>query len=404
MNKRVQPQSVLGLFMAACLVLATMGCSEAPAAPEGQPPKGLLNDSILAVSMSTSFEEAVSGHGSGQVVFMDDAGNLTSIETTGIDGAQVEAGDDKLFFTDQQFDYVLTKELDKYRHRHQQYTQELLVALEGPDSFAAVFNSNYSADGSTYQFDISSGTGKDHAEYRVNDYFELLGNCGDEIYGVAVDDSKADADRAPRNLVQLYPQTDGKGSTGTWTPEDASQQFGWEVPCQGQQLHFLSTELMDDPREQGATKFSSIQLRRWDTSSGKLSSVPLTNPEGQLIAHQNDEYRYLKMSSWHVIGEDFFWIDGMGTVFRTDIPTGVTRKVFKLRLQHNQSAHNHVEFAGNLVHVLDMGTGKGERAILRTYSLLTGKFTGQTVIDGLSELAAQSDQTVHDFAILNQSN
>ena len=378
---------------AAALVVLTSGCSS-PLSPAGPDPTTLA-EARFVIALSPSFDKLVDFPAPGAVVFVDDDGSLGSIATDGIDGGLLAFDDDTLYFTDQYTDYVLMDSLSATDRETREYSQELLVATD--DGYVSVFNSNYSDDGSTYQFDVSTGAPLDLAERRYPHYFELLTECDGEVFGVAVPEGVSDTNRATRTLVRVHPFSDEASST--WSPGVASLQEGLGAPCVDRELTFISTELTAPADPEMPPAFGRAQLRSWNVDTGEVRSTPLVDDAGAPLAERNWEYPYLTRSSWTIVGDTFYWIDGDGVLLGTDRVSGATREITDLRLTDPQSSSNRVHFEGDTLWLLDLAPATGAEATIASYDLATGERRSSELIDGLRALALSKNLMVTDFLV-----
>jgi len=384
------------LVLASVLALALGGC----AAPLPQVPEGprAVTDTRAVVVLSPTFAKLVEAPVNGQVVFVGDDGSLASIETDGIDGGLVAEHDGTVYFTDQNNDYLFDGSLTTMPRETREYSQELLVADD--DGYVSVFNSNYSEDGSYYQFDVSSGSGGQPLEKRFRHYFELLGECDGEVFGVAVPEGYSDVDTAPRSLIEVHPSIPSDDPLGVWSPSSASIQEGLGIPCVDRELYFISTESSGDPESEKGRDFAGFRLRAWNVDTGALRSVPLRGVTGQTLAERNWEYPFLTRSSWHVDNGNFYWIDGDGILLATDLEDGATSVIASLTLQNPQSASNRIEFDGDEMQVLDLFPSSGSEASITTYRLSDGRALGSFPVKGLARLAQTTNLIVTDFVVL----
>ena len=388
------------LPLASVLVLTLGGCAASlPQVPEGP---SAVGDARAVIVLSPTFAKLVDTPVSGQVVFVGDDGSLASIETDGIDGGLVTEHDGSVYFTDQNNDYVFDGSLTTVPRETREYSQELLVATD--DGYVSVFNSNYSEDGSYYQYDVSAGSGGKPLEKRFHHYFELLGECDGDVYGAAVPEGYPDVDSAPRSLVKVYPSKVSDDPVGSWTPSSASIQEGLGIPCVDRELYFISTESSGDPESEKGRDFAGFRLRAWNVDTGALRSIALRGATGHALAERNWEYPFLTRSSWHVDDGNFYWIDGNGILLATDLETGLTSVIAALTLQNPQSASNRVEFDGDVVRVLDLYPSSGEEASISTYRLSDGELLDSFAVTGLSRLAQSTNLIVTDFVVLPSSD
>ena len=379
------------------LVLVLAGCSASlPALPDGST---VVDETVAVVVLSPTFAKLVDTPTTGQVVFLSDTGKLASITTDGIDGGLVAEHDGRVYFTDQHSDFVFDGELHKIARETREYSQELLLAVD--DGYVSVFNANYSEDGSYYQYDVSSGAGEAPAEQRFRHYFELVGTCDDEVYGVAVPEGYADVDTAPRSLVRIFPASDGDVTVGDWDPVSASLQEGLAIPCVDRELYFVSTETSGDLASELGRSFSGFRLRAWNVDTGALRSVALRAATGHPLAERNWEYPFLTRSSWHISDGVFYWIDGNGILLGTDLETGLTNVTGSVKLQNLQSASNRVEFRDDTVQVLDLYPSSGVEATITTYRLSDGKIVDSVTVPGLTSLAGSTSLIATDFVLLD---
>lgn len=366
--------------------------------PEVAEGPNAVGDTKAIVVLSPTFAKLVDTPTTGQVVFVADDGSLTSVATEGIDGGLVTEHDGNVYFTDQHNDFVFDGTLTTVPRDTREYSQELLVATD--DGYVSVFNSNYSEDGSYYQYDVSAGRGGTPVETRFHHYFELLGECEGEVYGVAVPEGYPDVDSAPRSLLQIYPADANEEPSATWTPDTASLQEGLDIPCVDRELYFVSAESQGDPESEQGRDFAGFRLRAWNVDTGILRSVPLRGATGEPLAERNWEYPFLTRSSWHIDDGTFYWIDGNGILLATDLETGITNIIAALPLQNLQSASNRVEFEGDVVHVLDLFPSSGIEGAITTYRLSDGRAVASFTVAGLARLAQATNLIVTDFVVL----
>jgi hypothetical protein len=376
---------------AAALVVLTSGCSSSLSGAGPEPTT--LADARFVIALSPSFDKLVDFPAPGAVVFVDNDGSLGSIATDGIDGGLLALDGGTLYFTDQHTDYVLTDSLTATDRETREYSQELLVATDV--GYVSVFNSNYSDDGSTYQFDVSTGPGLQ--ERRYPHYFELLTECDDDVFGVAVPEGVSDTNRATRTLVQLHPVADDSAST--WSPGVASLQEGLGAPCVDRELSFLSTELTTPADPEMPPGFGRVQLRSWNVDTGEVRSTPLVDDAGSPLAERNWEYPYLTRSSWTIVGDTFYWIDGDGILLGTDRASGSTHEIVDLGLTDAQSSSNRVHFEGDTLWLLDLAPATGAEATIASYDLATGARKSSEFIDGLRAIALSKNLMVTDFLV-----
>lgn len=377
--------------LAATVATATLLCALSGCAPAELPDAAErgLDDYRFAVAMSPSFAKIIETTAEGEIVFVDDSGNLSGITTQGIDGALLAVGDGTLYFTDQNHDYTFADTLTEAQRATREYSQELLTATS--DGFVSVFNSNYADDGLTYQYDVSASAG---GERRYPHYFELLGHCDDDVYGVAVPESVSDSSRATRQLVRVHPYANDDGIVGSWVPTAATLQEGLDVPCVDRELYFLSTELAGPVTSEQT--FAGMSLRAWNVDTGDIRSVALTDESGAPFAERNREYAYLTRSSWSIVGTTLYWIDGDGVLLATSTVSGLTREIATLDLANAQSANNRIEFDGTRLYVFEIAT----EARISTYRLSNGELLGVTPLNGVAAIARANGLIVTDFAVL----
>lgn len=332
MHRRVR------LFSGAVLatLFALTGCFQAPPhAPQALEPHDSvsLGDAVVATYLSPQWREFENGRSVGYVALANEQGDVRFIETSGMDNGNLAWNEQGLVFADVDNDYQLADTLRTIPSPKVGQQQSMAAHPDG--TFTGLYNDGFTETGYVEQIVTTGQTGA--ALHEVEGYYQVVGNCDGQLFGVAeplgkyaTETEALYPDAQPGEygftmlmLAQLSGTADNAERVVKISQVDDSDQGAVDAPCRDGKLHHLATTY-------GASGANTPVLRTWDTATGNLTQYALVGAAGS-PAIEVGEYGYYEFPTAHSLrGTQLDWLGLNGTVYTTALDTGVTTSLFSI--------------------------------------------------------------------------
>lgn len=230
---------------------------------------------------------------------------------------------------------------------------------------------------------------------RVEGFYQVTGFCDNDLYGIAEPSGKYSSEAQARD-IELR---DGRGYTGLMLnqlttdskvaernvalrPVDSSDQGAGSAPCRDDVLYYLASVYSGE-------SVTIPMLRSWDIQLGEMSQFPLVDRSGApIVGPQEDTFEVNGVSRKSLEGSNLDWVDDYSRVWRTDVETGRSAKLFDLQGEYDSSTDTRVsDFTDSSLIVLTYRQEEGELRLVEY-----DRDTGETIRDmGLPEVAKRID-------------
>lgn len=386
------------------VVLLTTSACLGPSA-DVEEPQDVTLDGVRAAAYISSPAQDVGDSSAGHLVLVDEAGEISVAETSGMDTAAIGWSEDGLFFSDTEQDYQLTAEGLRTTDSPKAPSQHALFPT-GDGGFIGLFNKGTTGVGYTEQ--LVTHTDGASSRKNVEGYYQVAGSCDGEIYGLAQPSGDYEQVAAKQGLeirgthgpasfmlTRLsgddssssdLPEADAVGQNERlvgMAPVSGSAQQNHDAPCREETMYHLAAVADDSGNPE-----RPVVLRAWDVSTGEVVETPLTDANGESV-RPNSSYGLAILDSTVLSddGQSFLWASLDRQAFmRTDIDTGKTVEEFPLE---DEIVPRSSEVSATIRDdrlALITQTSDGDEPELRIYDQSTGESLMHTSLPDMSDL------------------
>ena len=345
---------------------------------------------VAAFYLSTQYTDP--GRLRGVAGVIDADGGLRTLETEGMDNAQLSWTEAGLFFSDASSDYLADPELSVAESPKTDF-QNGVVRLPGSRAHVAVYNDGASGEGS-YQDQVVV-TGPDSVDvYRVEGDYSGLATCGNRVVGVAPQGEAGRNEPGMRRqghqllLARVHPPS-VRGAEEVLGSAVKASEAGVAVPtapCRQGEITFLyySYGRASDVQE-------TLSVGTWNIDSGVLSSRVLTAPDGAPLdfaalggpGWQRGEAIYFQFDAGSLTPNgELQWYAPSGALMQTDSATGATSVAFDTKVPTASTDTTLTQFDRQQLAVLHRPEG-GDTLVLRTFDRASGELLDEVSATGL---------------------
>ncbi|MEC5423521.1 hypothetical protein QGM71_08445 [Virgibacillus sp. C22-A2] len=346
---------------------------------------GFLDDQAAVVYYSTTMD---SKNRKGFVVFIDHQGETHAMETEGLELGRLGYSDNSVFFQDETKNYMFTSQLEEEDRGKVQYTGDYVGKLNSSQSFFSIFNSGMGDDGETYQSDIYWHHDNELKEDVLPFYIESRGNDDTTIYTV----HREDLESKEFTLSQ----------TELSNHADTRQIMTWEtinMATPVSNIHVLENNIyyLEESYQEDKT---SIQLMELNLETKKVTDYSIVD-----FMSEEEHYEalpYDTKKSGYLYGNTFYYIDGTGLVYATDIESGETEESFMIEDTARHGDFVQVDWKDEKLYVYYNNTGDTVDAGLVSYNVESGEKLDTIEINGLEEIIGMNEALFsYDLLILD---
>lgn len=360
-------------------------------------------DEYLAAAYISPQMQNLGSSSTGYVVLIDEAGEVSTIETSGMDIAALAWSERGLFFSDLDNDYLLSPEgLSTTGSPKTDYQHALFPTAEGA---VGLFNEGFIDDGYVEQVvEFDGETSQRHDEEGL---YLVAGMCDGVVYGVAEPTGAYLEEAAAKGiesngeygfnalmLTQLSATADGAEELITIQEVPDSDQWHFDAPCEDGVLRHLATR-----HEEGTGERTAV-LRSWDTSTGEFTEVELRHRDGAPI-EMDDEYGFQAHGTAPMTAgrHGYQWVStATNELMTTNASTGETEPVMKLEGDHDLATTTFLtQFTDSQLFTLSFTIGD-DAMVLHSYDRSTGALETSLEVSELSENLNKED-VLRGFAV-----
>ncbi|EXF24386.1 hypothetical protein BG28_06825 [Nesterenkonia sp. AN1] len=400
MRARINFYTLIGLL--SCGLLAMTSCTSGAGRDAHDHEPVDVGDYLAAAYISPQMQDLGSSS-TGYVVLINKTGDVSTIETSGMDIAALAWSEQGLFFSDLNNDYLLGPEgLSTSTSPKTDYQHALFPTAEGA---VGLFNEGFIDDG--YVEQVVEFDGETSQRHDVEGLYLVAGMCDGVMYGIAEPTGPYIEEAAGRGiesdgeygfnalmLTQLSATKDGKEELITIQEVPDSDQWHFDVPCEHGVLRHLATR-----HEEGTGERTAV-LRRWDTSTGEFNEVELRHRDGAPV-EMDEEYGFQAHGTAPMsAGRDGYqWVSvATNELMTTNTSTGETEPVVKLEGDHDLAATTFLtQFTDSHLFTLSFTIGD-DAMVLHSCDRYTGDLETTLEVSELSKNLNKED-VLRGFAV-----
>lgn len=400
MRSRIKFYSLIGLLSFALLVMTSCTSGTGRDADDHQ---SLDVDEYLAAAYISPQMQDLGPSSTGYVVLIDETGEVSTIETSGMDIAALAWSEQGLFFSDLDSDYLLGPEgLSTTESPKTDYQHALFPTAEGA---VGLFNEGFIDDG--YVEQVVEFDGETSERHDVEGLYLVAGICDGVMYGIAEPTGAYREEAAAEGIVsdgeygfnalmltQLSSTADGAEELITIQEVPDSDQWHFDAPCERGVLRHLATR-----HEEGTGERTPV-LRSWDISTGEFNEVELLHSDGAPI-EMDEEYGFQAHGTAPMTaGRDGYqWVStATNELMTTDASTGETEPVVKLEGDYELSTTTFLtQFTDSQLFTLSFTLGE-DAMVLHSYDRYSGDLETSLEVSAFSENLNKED-VLRGFAV-----
>ncbi|GGH82680.1 hypothetical protein JOD43_002838 [Pullulanibacillus pueri] len=344
----------------------------------------VLKNKVAAVYYSTTIDTQP---GKGYIVFIDKKGHTTPLKTRGLELGRIDYDGHSVFYQDETHSYLVSREVKKIARHDSQYTGDYAGHFGGNNpTHYFLFNSGFKADGS-YQSEVywskRSNTKKDNLPYFV----ETRGQEKNALYTIA---SKKE------NEYTLY-QSQLSDTARTieimsWTSTQKESSPLGNILFKNDHAYYLE----EGDRQSGGEfiKLVNLNLKNKKTSDSLVTSYISDNKHDEAMPFDPQKCTFLNKN-------DFYFIDGNGQVYKTNILTGHTIKAFQIEKSARNGDFVLTEWNKDQLYVFYQYTTGSKQSAIDSYDIKSGKKIKSIKVKGTDEIIRKNRGLfTYDFVIL----
>ncbi|MFT3942861.1 MAG: hypothetical protein QM705_03445 [Ancrocorticia sp.] len=355
-----------------------------------------LSDTVAALRISPQLAD-MNDSSKGYVVLVSDDGAARAVEVGPMDVGKLAWTKSGLFFSGPTEEYVLSPKGLKSLTRvgEEQYETARFIKPSG-DRFIALYNVGFG--NGYYQNRVVTGNISAIRSWQANGLYSSISQCDDAIVGITdIAETRLSSAMPPSQteaLMQLYPKPDDEEAAllATIDVDGEYVEGQFNAPCIDNISYTLS---FHSPRRDDPSSGVPV-LRSWNISTGHHSEVPLVDEVGNPLKVTSDDIG----TRSDIITEDTYrWISQSGTMFNTDLKTGVTTQAYKIALSSPEMmGQTQLVLTPESIFVLDVSADQSKPMDLSKYDLITGERTSLLTVSSLGAIY-NGDMILRDMAL-----
>lgn len=327
-----------------------------------------LNDKLAVTYYSTTIDSEKS---KGFIIFIDDQGDTTTVETDGLELGRLGYNGKSLFFQDQINNYTLSDELTIDDRSDYQHTGDYVGTRED-ETFFSIFNSGMGMGDDTYRSDIYWYDHQQLTKDVLPFYIESRGHTENLIYTLHREDLESN-----EFILSQTELSDHARMTQmmTWEPDQEV------LPVSN--LHVKNNHLyyIGESHQQNESFF---QLVEWDLTNEKVTDHLVAGP--MTSEEHYESIPYDSQKSAYLYNDTFYFIDGVGRVYTTDLHSGITKESFMIEETTRDGDFVQIDWKDDNLYVFYYHID-GERSTgLDTYNIETGQKINTLDIHGIEDI------------------
>ncbi|WP_028707361.1 hypothetical protein [Propionicicella superfundia] len=318
----------------------------------------------------------------GYVLLIDTAGEVSAIETAGMDAALLTWTAEGIFFSDEERDYLLSESGLTTWDSPKANMQSSVFAKPDGTGYVSVYNEGFAdpdTEGMGYIEQVVETTADRVTRYDVAGYSTLTAWCGSALYSAfEVTEpyvGRAGAEGAverevgpywPDMLTQRYPRPDSPAEAFRSVRLGGYGGYARDPVCRAGRILAITSDQGDTPP----------LVVEWPTDGGRPVERVLVGPGDERLALDPEAAGWTgRIASWAPDEHQVVWHGGDGVVRSTDITTGRTRELWDSGTEPITSGYDDVVFEGANIYVFDTDDPVSpDRAMrLRAHDLRTGR-------------------------------
>ena len=339
-------------------------------------PEDASAQGVIAAAYISPQLHALDSESTGYVLLIDDDGDASALETSGMANPALAWSDQGLFFGDVHHDYLLSLDgLSVSESPKTDYQHTLFTTAEGS---VGLYNDGFTENG--YIEQVVEYDGEESTLTEVEGMYLATGMCDGQMYGVAEPTGRY-ADQAAQEgienngeagfnalmLTQLTGTSSGTEELVAIHQVPDSDQWAFDSPCQDRVLRHLATRY-DDEHSAGTPV-----LRSWNTSTGQFNEVELHYSDGRAL--ETTEFGFQAHGTAPLSGgeDSYQWVStATYELMTTDIYTGETEPITELD-GHFDPATSTLLTQFTDTHLWTLSFTHGDHAmVIRSYDRHTG--------------------------------
>ncbi|MYM19194.1 hypothetical protein GSY69_04210 [Brevibacterium sp. 5221] len=374
----------LGGALAGALLLA--GCSTARPGVEVDADALVTDQTVAAlfISPQAPYLDDDSARPRSFVAAIDRDGSLRAYRSAPMQGGTPVWSDGQVLVADREFDHRFFGGGSAHVEHRKPDAQVAAYPLRGRGAFGAVYNDGQADD--AYRVVVSSTQRGRFSDTAVDGSYLGIGVCASGLIGVAVDDeADGEADSEPRmaeTISRIDPLTHRLSVLGhaRVAPEALPLYTQRPAPCRDG----VVSAIVDSERPEEKT----ARLRRIDAASGRSTVRTLTDERGAARRFDFGDYGIDPVFSALSLSRGALdWVSSDGVVWRTELATAKTRRLFDTGADWVAEQSAVVDFSRDCVAVLDIADDDAGR--LRIFDRSDGALVHSAAVPDLRDVLGE---------------
>lgn len=344
-----------------------------------------LQDKIGVVYFSTTLDSSMD---KGLVIFINEEGEAKAIETDGLELGRLGYYDEQLFFQDGAKNYLLSDQLDIDDRDDDQHTGDYVNILED-GSFFSIFNSGMSEEGDSYRSEVYWYDHETLKKDVLPFFITSRGYERDSIYTLHNEDMSEEDDY---QLTLSETKLDHEA--------DIRERMTWEFDQEMSPVTnlFVENDHLYHIGEVYHEDEVSLYFYDWDLDQQTVHGFEIDDPMSAEEHYESIPYDSQK--SGYLKNDFFYFMDGTGQIYMTDIHKGNTQEHFVIDEKSQESELVQIDWQDDELYVFYHFGNNDFR--LDTYNIETGDQIHTMEIDGVDDILKEHPDLVpFDLLILN---
>lgn len=343
--------------------------------------EGFLDDKKAILYFSTTADQDMDGKGKSFAVFLDQEGKPGLFEMGGLELGGIGVNDDEILLEDKENFYKIAEGFEKIARGKYQHTGDSTGYIKDKEGFYSLYNSGFDRQTGEYQSDLYwEEDGKFmksvipffiEASVVDNGTLYTLSTSKDE-QSYVISKAGIGPDPSPETVTEIE-------------KEENSTTFG-QLQADDKYLYFIR-------QTRNLTEMVKVDKR-----SGKHKiSTAIEYKDDEETMYQQTPFSFKR--SVFLQGENLYFIDGFGDVYRIPASGDESKKAFSLQEDDMQGSIE-LFHKNDQLYVFTLDQSKSSAKILK-YNLSENEKTGEWIIKDFPELNTFNKKVyLYDFVML----
>ncbi|MHC0036356.1 hypothetical protein [Pseudoneobacillus sp. C159] len=348
-----------------------------------------LTDKQAVLYYSTTADQDFDNKGVSLAIFIDDEGKATAYQMKGLELGSVAQGENKLLLTDKNKITLLGDHYKSFPQEKPQYTGERTGYLKQDDVFFSIYNTGVNSQTGSYDSNVLFGNESGFQFDNIPHYILTSGVTNSLVPILTYDVEKNLYDLREvafsgkklsiTDVVRL--QNKENYEYANLSPIVTDEEFYYFVLSEftGENSgNVVLFKINKETKEQ-----VKIQIAQYVDSEKTFTSIPFN-----------------VKSSAYVLDGDFYYIDGLGDVYRLKKGSAEVERKFTIDnppkdgVRHGEGTFFH----DGQLHILRNEIKSNKGFHIETYSLTNGNKEAETLIENINEILSQiKDKSLHTY-------